>query len=67
MGGEILLVKMFQVGGVAVVSAIVDKGLESMEKPVLASLVKVVTFAGIGWIAVTAIADLMTEVARIFL
>lgn len=67
MGGEVLLVKMFQVGGAVVISALVEKGLESMERPLLATVVKVVTFAGVGWLVVGAVAKLMTEVARVFL
>jgi hypothetical protein len=67
MGAETLMVVMFKAGGVAIVSSIVEKGLEVMGKEEFVGAVKVLSFTGIAYFACKAIYELMNYAGRLFL
>jgi hypothetical protein len=67
MGAETLMIVMFKAGGVAIVSSLVEKGLELMGKEEFAVGVKVLSFCGIAYFACKAIYELFNYAGRLFL
>ena len=67
MGAEVLLVKCFQLGGVAIISSLVESGLESMDRKGLANVIKTITLCGIGFMAFGVISELFNYIGGLFL
>jgi hypothetical protein len=67
MGAEVILVKCFQMGGIAIVSGLVENGLIVMGKEQLALTIKLVATCGLSFIAGSAIWELMNVLGSAFL